>query len=219
MILTEVNHFFTASVAVIEDVEHIGDFQHYIDVYQLDSKCSHVPGMKYTYNKTGTNLADINETTFYALAGFSMTFSICGATNSTKELERLEIVLTASQSKPVDFDFLHPGTNNTWNCKERTFHLNKPDYYTVLFLPPTHQTSFEFNATYRVNEIDPTHLHENSVANHTLQKDMDSRTFPLKFGFTHSCFVATIRDNPDTCLLYTSPSPRDATLSRMPSSA
>ena len=27
------------------------------------------------------------------------------------------------------------------------------------------------------------------------------------------------KDAPDTCLLYTSPSPRDATLSRMPSSA
>ena len=36
--------------------------------------------------------------------------------------------------------------------------------------------------------------------------------------FDHNRDVATIRA-PDTCLLYTSPSPRDATLSRMPSSA
>ena len=31
--------------------------------------------------------------------------------------------------------------------------------------------------------------------------------------------AATIFEGPETCLLYTSPSPRDATLSRMPSSA
>ena len=197
VILAEVDHFFTASVDVTEDTEHIGDFHHFIDVYQLDSKCSHVPEIKYSYTVTGTNLTNINETTFYALPGFSMTYSICGTTNSTKEPERLEMVLIAAPHSET-IDFLHPGTNNTWNCKERTFPLNQSNYYTVLFLPPTHQTSFKFNATYGVSEIDPRHLHRGSVANHTLQKDSDSRKFPLKFGFTHSCFVATIRDNPDT---------------------
>ena len=35
----------------------------------------------------------------------------------------------------------------------------------------------------------------------------------------HTNFVATERRNLNTCLLYTSPSPRDRTRSRMPSSA
>ena len=33
------------------------------------------------------------------------------------------------------------------------------------------------------------------------------------------CNFTNIHTNPNNCLLYTSPSPRDATLSRMPSSA
>ena len=41
---------------------------------------------------------------------------------------------------------------------------------------------------------------------------------PLFFG-SSDFFQKMISDIPDSCLLYTSPSPRDATLSRMPSSA
>ena len=37
--------------------------------------------------------------------------------------------------------------------------------------------------------------------------------------FTIACVVVTLADKSNTCLLYTSPSPRDRTRSRMPSSA
>ena len=198
VILTEVNHFVTASVFVREDTEHIGDFYHNIEVYQVSSRCSDIPGTKHTYTKSGTNLTNINETTFYALPGFSVTFSICGRTNSTIEPERLEIVLIQLPHSET-IDFLHPGTNNTWKCKTRKFTLTAPDYYTILFLPPTHPTNFEFNATYMVHEIDPDLLGKHSVANHTLHKDHDNETFPLTFGGAiYSCFVATITHNPDT---------------------
>ena len=42
--------------------------------------------------------------------------------------------------------------------------------------------------------------------------DFARRVFPITY------YHLSMNDN-DTCLLYTSPSPRDATLSRMPSSA
>ena len=38
-------------------------------------------------------------------------------------------------------------------------------------------------------------------------------------GKTSILDIIVGKDNPDTCLLYTSPSPRDGLLSRMPSSA
>ena len=41
----------------------------------------------------------------------------------------------------------------------------------------------------------------------------------LEDEHTSSAFIITDRDGNQICLLYTSPSPRDATLSRMPSSA
>lgn len=198
VILTEVNHFVTASVMVREDTEHTGDFYHNIEVYQLSSGCSDVPGTKHSYTKSGTNL-NIIETTFYALPGFSIAFNICGRTNSTIEPERLEMILSQlPHSKTIGFYFLHPGTNNTWECKKGKFTLTAPDYYSLFFLPPTHPTRFEFNVTYMVHEIDPDMLGKHSVANHTLHKDNDNETIPLTFGAIYSCFVATITHNPDT---------------------
>ena len=44
-----------------------------------------------------------------------------------------------------------------------------------------------------------------------------SSAFPLRMLGT--VYTTMVRGIPDVCLLYTSPSPRDATLSRMPSSA
>ena len=53
-----------------------------------------------------------------------------------------------------------------------------------------------------------------------LQKDDDPDEEDISYSLTipidHSI---TDKENLETCLLYTSPSPRDATLSRMPSSA
>ena len=53
-------------------------------------------------------------------------------------------------------------------------------------------------------------------------KDGDNVKSPLlvRFGLTEQMGIApALADWPDTCLLYTSPSPRDRTRSRMPSSA
>ena len=47
----------------------------------------------------------------------------------------------------------------------------------------------------------------------------DGNTWTQLFDDEYAHGVAVDPDNPNNCLLYTSPSPRDATLSRMPSSA
>ena len=48
---------------------------------------------------------------------------------------------------------------------------------------------------------------------------MEDLGFPGEYPFTRGVQATMYRGRPWTCLLYTSPSPRDATLSRMPSSA
>ena len=46
-----------------------------------------------------------------------------------------------------------------------------------------------------------------------------ARNYEYRFFYTFSDFCPTPPNTPNTCLLYTSPSPRDRTRSRMPSSA
>lgn len=201
VILKEVNNFIISSVNVTEDTEHIGDFDHHIDVYQLGLRCTDLPQRNNFYTTTDTNLERINKTMFYALANSYVSFSICGKSNLTKVPERLEIVL--STSAPQQVKFIYPGTDNKWNCRNFTFNIKKPDYYTIIFLPPTYPTSFEYDATYMIKEIDPKRLYEHTrfVDNYTLHEDHDTHTFRTKFEFVgYSCFAATVRDNPDTSI-------------------
>ena len=199
VVLTEVNHLFTSSLSVTEDTNHIGDFYRDIEVHQLDSKCDSLPTREEINTITnGTDLSSINGTTFYALAGSSVTFGVCGTTSyAISELERLELIL-CKESLPLAIGFFHVGTNGEWQCKEKTFILDEPGYYTIIVLPPTYQASFTFNATYSVHEIDTEQLLERAIVNYSLHMDQDSCEFHLKFGAAHSCFVATIMDNPNT---------------------
>ena len=58
------------------------------------------------------------------------------------------------------------------------------------------------------------------IANFTLPATGDKDLSLSDFDGTHLVLYFYPKDNtPGCCLLYTSPSPRDATLSRMPSSA
>ena len=50
-------------------------------------------------------------------------------------------------------------------------------------------------------------------------KDVKARNLMAEFVKEREEETSTLFDEYDSCLLYTSPSPRDATLSRMPSSA
>ena len=54
---------------------------------------------------------------------------------------------------------------------------------------------------------------------HGVQVEVLIRLVPSKAGIASAVIVNFIRAHPKTCLLYTSPSPRDGLLSRMPSSA
>ena len=199
MVLAEVDHLFTYSVTVIEDTKHIGDFYREIEIYCLNSACDNLP----TRDKvaTMTTFPSINGSTIYALPGSSINLNICGRTNHTfGELERLELVLLKEtlQATAVDaIDFFHVGTDDDVECKESTFYLDEPGYYTITFLAPTHPAEFMINATYRIHEIDSEQLNEIAKARHTFYMDQDSHVFHLS-GIAHSCLVAVIGDNPST---------------------
>ena len=198
-ILTDVNHFQTASLTVTEDTRYVGDFQHPVDVYQLASPCNSIPSLTETYAITdGTNFYAINGTKFYALSGSTVSFNICGSTNATApDIERLEVVVQ-KDSQPVIIDFLYLGTNDEWQCKDSVLSLEEPGYYTINFLLPTHEARFRFNTTYNVRKIDTEQLQERATSSYTLYTDQDRREFPLKFGAIHSCFVGAIGDNPSS---------------------
>ena len=198
VVLAEANHLFTSTLNVTEDTKHIGDFYRDIEVYQLDSTCNDLPTHKAISNVNGTDFSSINSTTLYALTGSSISLNICGTTNHTvTELERLEVVLY-KDTQIMAVEFFHPGSDDEWQCKESTLLLDQQGYYTITFLPPTHETKFMYNATFTVHEIDTKLLYSRALTNRTLHVHQDAFKIPLAFGATHSCFVATIKDSPHT---------------------
>jgi hypothetical protein len=200
VVLAEVDHLFISSLSVTEDTKHIGDFYRDIEVYQLDSTCDNLPTHKAISNFNGDDFSSINSTTLYALAGSSITLNICGTTNYTAtELERLEVVLY-KDSQIMAVDFFHLGSDDDWQCKESTLLLDQRGYYTITFLPPTHEANFTYNATFTVSEIDSKQLHGRALTNQTLHVHQDTFKARLAFGATHSCFVAAIKDSPRTLI-------------------
>ena len=199
MILTEVNHFFTESLSVTEDTEHQHDFYHDIEVYQVESKCSDLVNRTvYTINGSDSSF---QTQTFYALAGSTIALHVCGSTNSKTLSERLDIVLQnhlggPNSNDPVNFLYLGPGQK----CKDITFSLPTRAYYTIMFLPPSSPTTFEFELTYDLRVIDPIFIAEHAMANYTLHADLDRCKFSLSAGIRYSCFVAVIRENPNTSI-------------------
>lgn len=202
VILAEVYNLFISSLSVTEDTKHIGDFYRDIEIYQVDSSCTDLPTcIRQTSNIINeSDISAMNGTTFYALAGSSVVYNICGITNhTTTELERLELLLhKQSLSEPIAVDFFHVGTNGKWQCTMKTLDLDEPAYYTITFLPPTHEANFMFNSSYLLCEIDTTKVFGKSRFNHTLRVDQDTFEFVLELRPTYSCFVATIKDNPMT---------------------
>ena len=87
-------------------------------------------------------------------------------------------------------------------------HLKSADFFNVAVNP---------KSTFTITKVD----NGNVTGNLTLNGQTKSVTFPATIGMSDSGVTVTTNDFKinRTCLLYTSPSPRDATLSRMPSSA
>ena len=94
------------------------------------------------------------------------------------------------------------------------------------------QFELVFSDEFNGNEIDPqkwtTSLtwrqEDQNIINGEMQYFVDTQSDP-DFGYNpfiltgETLKISAIKTPPELCLLYTSPSPRDATLSRMPSSA
>jgi hypothetical protein len=155
VILAELGHFYTKSLTVIEDTEHLNDFRHDIEVYHAECKCRDLVTLTtYTLNGSDHDLTPMPPV--YALADSSISIHICGSTNATTESERLEIVLkkhleeeTLLNDLPYEVNFFHPGLNGKPKCKDITFHLPANDYYTVIIMNPSSQIQFNYELMYK----------------------------------------------------------------------
>ena len=198
VILTELSHFYTETLSVTEDTEHLNDFDDDINVYQTESRCSDLVN-ETTYTIRSSNSSYTSTT--YALAGSYIAMNICGSTNQTTYPERLEILLLNHLDEPYinqhpfKMNFLEPGLGEM-KCKQIRFNLFTPGYYTVKFLPPSTPVSVKFEINYTIQAIDAQRLTENSIANHTLHSDQDNCKFTMSADFKYSCFVAVIRETP-----------------------
>ena len=201
VILAELNHFYTESLSVTEDTEHLNDYRHDIEVHHAECKCSDLVTTT-TYTINGSDFSPIP--TVYALAGSSISVQICGSTNVTTDSERLEIVLSDQLEEPkfnqipYKVNFFHPGLNGGQKCKDMIFDLPANGYYTLSFLHPSTPISFDFELTYNIRAIDSNLLAEHTITNYILHADQESYKFPMSHGNKQSCFVAVIRDNPNT---------------------
>ena len=203
VVLTEVNHFYTRSLTVTEDTEHLNDFRHDIEVYHTGCKCSDLVTST-TYTLNGSDISSIPPV--YALAGSSVSVHICGSTNATTDSERLEIVLRDHLEEPNEVpyrvNFFHPGLDGKWRCKDIVFNLPENGYYTLIFLLNSNPLSpiyFDYEVTYNIQAIDSHLLAEHTIANYTLRADRESCKFSMSSGTNkQSCFVAVIRENPNT---------------------
>lgn len=205
VVLTELDHFFTKSLTVTEDTEHLNDFRHDVDVYQAQCKCSDLETLT-TYTLNGSDLTPIPPPV-YALANSSISVHICGSTNATTRSERLEMVLKnhldeAVNDVPYRVNFFYPGLDGKPRCKDIIFHLPTNAYYTIIIMNPfISPIQFHYELTYKIRRIDSHLLAEHSVANYTLQADQENCTFSLSGGINRkSCFVAVVRENPNTAI-------------------
>ena len=207
VILTEVDHFYTKSLTVTEDTEHLNDFRHDIEVHHANCKCSNLVTSR-TYTLNGSDPSPLPPV--YALAGSSISVHICGSTNATTDSERLEIVLRDHLEEPnllnevpYRVNFFHPGLDGKWRCKDITFHLPENGYYTLVFLLNSNPLSpiyFDYEVIYNIQAIDSHLLAKHTITNYTLRADQDNYKFSMGIGTKKqkSCFVAVIRENPNT---------------------
>ena len=204
VILTELDHFYTKSLTVTEDTEHLNDFRHDIEVFHAECKCSDLVTLT-TYTLNGSDVTPIPPV--YALAGSSISVHICGSTNATTESERLEIVLknhleeaNLPNEVPFRVNFFYPGLDGKRMCKDVIFHLPANDYYTMIFvLNPSSPIDFDYELIYKTQAIESHLLAEHSLANYILRADQESCKFSLSSDINkQSCFVAMIRENPNT---------------------
>lgn len=201
VVLAELDHFYTESLTVTEDTEHLNDFRHDIEVYQLEGhRCSELEYVT-EYMLNGSDLTPIPPV--YALANSSILVHICGSTNATTESDRLEIVLKnhleETDENPYKVNFFHPGLVGKPRCKDMTFQLPANGYYTLIMMNPSTPIQFDYELTYKIRAIDTHLLAEHSFSNYTLHADQESCKFSLSSGIMKkSCFVAVIRENPNT---------------------
>ena len=88
-----------------------------------------------------------------------------------------------------------------------------PEYKTHLGINPLFLTYIATLNGYKINEI------SQGFRYCCITTEDDTSIIPLASLFPKATFFLVLPDHKSVCLLYTSPSPRDGLLSRMPSSA
>ena len=182
-----------------KDTGYPGDFDHEIIVYQVDSQCSEIQAQEETYTLSGIDFSLINGTTTYALAGSSMTYNICGSSNSSYQSERLELALLNSlkalQSPSRDYHkfyyFTH-GTDGNWTCKQVKYNMDKHGYYTPAFLTVPQEAVYTYSVTYQRKFFNAS---ISSSYSYILNNGKDRVMLFVPSDGQH-CFVATVLENP-----------------------
>ena len=184
------------SLTITEDTSYPGDFDHEILIYEADSDCSDIQAQEEVQELSGTNFSPINGTTSYMLAGSSMTYNICGSTNSSYQSERLELALLygleALRSPSRDYDkfyFFPYGADGNWTCKQVTYNMEKNGYYTPVFLTVPQEATYVYSVTYQRRFLNVSSF--SSSLFYKLNNDKDSFTFD-----SQHCFVGKILENP-----------------------
>ena len=196
VILYDNDHDSSGVLRVTEDTGHPGDFDHKIILYRIDSECSDLSVKEEAHKLAGTNFSLINGTTIYTLAGSSMTYNICGSTNSTYQSERLELVfldeledLQSPLTGYHKFYYFPHGTHGNWECNQVTYNINKDGYYTPIFLTEPREVTFAFTVTFQLRLIPALSLPHYML---TANKEF------VEISLTqHQCVVAFIHENPN----------------------
>ena len=104
---------------------------------------------------------------------------------------------------------------------------NKNQYFDI-FLQEFHRLRSKSSLVGVVITISPSCIYDNGyfspvLADSSLSADIDEVMFSFfclfEYSLAQDYFLETLNEEDYFCLLYTSPSPRDGLLSRMPSSA
>lgn len=192
------------TLQIVQDVSYPGDWEHEIELFQVNSECADLPKVNHSFTQTGHDFVSINLTTEYALPGSSISILICGSTNFTVRQGRLDLVIvkgledlrfTESILKNYySSAYFSPGEDGLWKCKNFILNIESHDYYTLVFLPlpPTSTAVFNYSVTYNILSVDISHT--KIISRHTLYKDQDKWEFYLPWYKQYStfCIIAII---------------------------
>ena len=150
--------------------------------------------------------------------------------NTTDEVQKFNLFDASNSSELKDGVFTSGGVSIeglTLNYESFTNNMVSNDQYCIyamrLQVPAGQETQFQHILTLRkdINRTNHTNFEDEFYPSLNIQPNQEQANIVIiPRGFALTRAVTLLGNiNPNTCLLYTSPSPRDLSTSRMPSSA